>query len=82
MFAYALIILSFGQDFVVLAVSQYEDATLDTAHELLDDHAAGGITKHTAQHLFQFLLGFVEGGEYEYALSGAQSVGLQHVGGF
>ena len=65
----------------MLSVGKHEDRALDTAHELLDDHTAGGITKHAAQHLFQFLLRLVEGGEDEYALAGAETVGLQHVGG-
>ena len=62
-FTNALIVLRFGQNLIVLTVGQDEDTALDTTHELLDNHTAGGIAEHTAQHLLQFLLGFVEGGE-------------------
>ena len=40
MFTDALVVFGLGQDFVVLAVGQYEDAALDTAHEFLDDDTA------------------------------------------
>ena len=66
----------------MLAVGHHEDGALDAAEELFYHDAAAGIAKHTAEHLFQFLLGFVEGGQDEYALTSTETVGLQYVGGF
>ena len=65
----------------MLAISEYEDATLDATHKFLDDHTTAGIAKHAAQHLLQFLLGFFEGREDEYTLTGTETVSLQHIGG-
>ena len=78
----ALVVLGLGQNLVVLAVGKHEDGALDTAEELLDDDAAAGIAEHAAKHLLQFLLGFVERGQDEHALAGAETVGLQYVRGF
>ena len=75
----AFVVLGLRQNLVVFTISQYEDATLDTAHELLNDYAAGSIAEHAAQHLLEFLLGFVEGGENEYTLTSAETIGLQYV---
>ena len=80
MLADALVVLGLGQDLVVASVGQYEDGALDAAHKLFDHDTAGGIAEHAPQHLLQFLLGFVEGGEDEYALAGTETVGLQDVG--
>ena len=64
----------------MVAISEYEDAALDTAHKLLDDDTTAGIAEHAAQHLLQLLLGLVEGREDEYALASTETVGLQYVG--
>ena len=76
----ALVVLGLGQNLVVLAIGEDEDRALDATHELLDDYAARSVAEHAAQHLFQFLLRLVEGGEDEYALAGTQAVGLQDIG--
>ena len=75
----ALVVLGLRQDDIVLAVGKHEDAALYAAHELLDDHSAAGTSKHTAQHLLQFLLGLFQRGEDEYSLSGTQTIGFQDV---
>ena len=64
-----LVVLCLRQNLVVLAIGKYKDAALDATHELLDDHTAGSITKHTSQHILEFLLGLVEGGEDKYTLT-------------
>ena len=66
----------------MLTVGQYEDGALDAAHEFLDDDTAGGVAEHTAEHLLQFLLGFVQCRQDEHTLACAQAVGLQNVRGF
>ncbi len=75
----ALVVLCFGQYLVVLAIGEHEYRALYAAEKLLDDHPCRGIAEHSAEHLLQLLLGFVESGQYEHTLSGAQSVGLEHV---
>ena len=75
----ALVVLRLGQNLIVLSVGKYKDAALDTTHELFNDHTAGGVAKHAAEHLFKLLLGFFEGGEDEYALSCTEAVGLEHI---
>ena len=82
MLANTLVILGLGQNLVVLTVCQHEYRALDTAHELLDHHAARCVTEHTTQHLLQLFLGFFECRQNQYALTGTQTVGFQHVGGF
>ena len=79
-FTNAFVVLGLGQDLIMLTIGQHEHRALYTTQELLDDHATGGIAKHTAQHLLQLFLGFFKGGEYQHALSCAQTVGLQHIG--
>ena len=67
---YTLVVLCLRQNLIVLAIGKYKDAALDATHELLDDHTAGCITKHTSQHILEFLLGLVEGREDKYTLTG------------
>ena len=76
----ALVVLGFGQNLIVLTVGEHKHRALHAAEILLDDHAAGGIAKHAAEHLAQFALRLVERGQDENALAGAEAVGLQHVG--
>ena len=64
----------------MLAVGEYEHRTFDAAEVLLDDDAAGSIAKHSAQHLLQLTACLVERWQDEHTLSGAQAVGLQHIG--
>ena len=75
----ALVVLRFRQNLIVLAVGKDENGTFDAAQELFDDDVCRSVTEHSAEHLAQFLLGFVECREYQYAFTGAQSVGLEHV---
>ena len=76
----ALVILCLGQKLVVTPVGKDEHRALDAGEELLDDHTGRGVAEHSAEHLTQLALRFVEGGEDEHALAGTQSVGLQHIG--
>ena len=69
-FADTLVVLGLRQNLIVLAVGEHKNATLDATHELLDDHTAAGIAEHTAEHLLEFFLGLVEGGENQHALTG------------
>ena len=48
----ALVVLSFGQNLIVLAVCQYEYRAFDAAQEFLNDHLTRSIAEHTAEHLF------------------------------
>ena len=61
------------------SVGQDEDGALDAAEEFLYDDLRRGIAEHAAEHLAQFATGFVEGGQDEHALAGAEAVGLQYV---
>ena len=75
----ALVVFRFWQDLVVLTVGQDEYRTLNTAQELLDDHAGRSVAEHTAEHLLELLLGLFEGRENQNALTGTQPVGLEYI---
>ena len=79
--AYALVVLRFGQYLVILAVGEHEHRALYAAEELLDDHFGRCLAEHAVEHLAQLALGLVERGHDEHALAGAESVGLEHIGG-
>ena len=68
--ANALVVLGFGQNLVVVAVSQHEDRALDAAEELLDDHTARRIAEHAAQHLLQLLFSLLQRRQYQHTLTG------------
>ena len=75
----ALIVLRLWEDFVVLAVGQDKNTALYTAQELFNDYTRRGIAEHSSEHLAEFALCFLQAVDDEHALSGAQSVGLQHI---
>ena len=79
-FADAFIVFRFGQDLVVAAVGEHEDGAFDARKEFFDDHARRSVAKLSAEHFAERILRFFEGGENQNPLTGAQSVGLQHIG--
>ena len=77
-----LVVLGLRENLVVLPIRQDEDTALNTTEEFFYHHLRGGVAEHTTQHLLQLLLGLVEGGEDEHALTSTESVGFQHVRGY
>lgn len=59
--------LCFGQNLVVLSIGQNEYGTFYTAQEFFNHYGGGSVTEHSAQHFFQFFLGFFQGGQNQYA---------------
>ena len=82
MLADTFIVLGLGKDLIVLTICQDEYTTLDAAHEFFNDHAAGCIAEHTTQHILEFFLRFVEGGENQHTLACTETVSLQYIGSF
>ena len=78
----ALIVFCLRQYLVVASVCKYKDRALYAAEILLDDYPCGSVSEHTGEHFLQFLSGFIKCRQDENALSGAQSVSLQHIRGF
>ena len=74
-----LVVLGLRENLIVGTISQHKDAALDTAHEFLDYHTAGGIAKHTTQHLLQLFLGLIEGRKNQHTLACTEAVSLQHI---
>ena len=64
----------------MLAIGEHEDRALHTAEVFLDDHTAGGVAEHAAQHLAQLAFRLVERRQDEHTLAGTEAVGLQHIG--
>ena len=58
---YSLVVFSFWQYLVVLAIGEDEYLALDAAKELLDYDIGRGVAEHSAEHLPKLLLGLVEG---------------------
>jgi len=81
-FADAFVVFCFGQNLVVLSIGQNEYGTFYTAQEFFNHYGGGSVTEHSAQHFFQFFLGFFQGGQNQYAFSGAKTVGFQYVWSF
>ena len=75
-----LVVLGLRENLIVGTISQHKDTALDTTHEFLDNHSAGGISKHTTQHLLQLFLGLIEGRKNQHTLTRTEAVSLQHVG--
>lgn len=66
-FADAFVVFCFGQNLVVLSIGQNEYGTFYTAQEFFNHYGGGSVTEHSAQHFFQFFLGFFQGGQNQYA---------------
>ena len=81
-FADAFVVFCFGQNLVVFSIGQNEYGTFYTAQEFFNHYGGGSVTEHSAQHFFQFFLGFFQGGKNQYAFSGAKTVGFQYVWSF
>ena len=78
-FAHALVVFGHRQDLVMSAVGQDEDAALDTAQVLFNQHRSAGVAEHAAQHGFQLAACLIQRGEYQDAFASAETIGLQHV---
>lgn len=76
----ALVVLGCGEDMVVLAVGEDEDAELYAIEVLFDDHLGGGCAELAAEHVGEFFFGLFKVVYDEHALAGSEAVGLEHVG--
>ena len=70
-FTDAFVIFGNRQNLIVLTVCQHKYGALYTAEEFFDNNCGAGLAKHTAEHFFQFPLGFFQCRENEHTFSGA-----------
>ena len=47
----AFVVFCFRENLIMPTIREHEDRALNTTHKFLNDHSAGSIAKHTAQHL-------------------------------
>ena len=81
-FANTLIVLCCGENMVVLAVGEHEDAQLDTGKVLLYHNLGRSFTELTPfQHIGQFSASHLQRVEDENSFSSGQAVGFEHIGG-
>ena len=74
-----LIIFRYRKHLVIVAIRQDEYGAFDTIQELLDHDRLARVAKHSAQHISQLFLGFLQVIDNQYPFTGSQSIRFQYI---